>query len=69
MSAIEQKLDQESFEQILEGIFKNLEEGVMLTFEEIGDLRYACGLPQKKYPNNFLKDMFSDMGKSFTTNK
>jgi hypothetical protein len=43
----EQEQDFNSFQEHLERIFKDLEDGVFITADEIGDLRYACGLPVK----------------------
>ena len=39
----EQDQDLHSFQQHLERIFKDLENGVFITADEIGDLRYSCG--------------------------
>ena len=43
----EQDQDFNNFQQHLERIFKDLEDGVFLSADEIGDLRYACGLPAR----------------------
>lgn len=61
--------DQRSFGQHLERIFKDLEDGIMLTLDEIDDLRYACGLPAVVRPSassQFLKEMFIDMNNVFS---
>mgnify|MGYP003352370701 CR=1 FL=1 len=62
----EQRQDQKVFQEHLERIFKDLEDGVTLTLDEIDDLRYACGLPAIPRKNQFLKEMFMDMGTAFT---
>lgn len=61
----EQDQDFHSFQQHLERIFKDLEEGVFITADEIGDLRYACGLPSPVKPNPVLKAIFNDYSNIF----
>jgi hypothetical protein len=64
MSEIEsQQQDFNSFQEHLERIFKDLEDGVTITIDEIGDLRYACGLPSPVNP--VLNAVFDDFGKIF----
>lgn len=66
MSEIEsQSNDLQQFEAHLERIFKDLEDGVFITADEIADLRYACGLPQKINPNRVLKSIFQEYGNIF----
>ena len=65
----EQDQDFHSFQQHLERIFKDLEDGVFLTADEIGDLRYACGLPTPVRPNPVLKAVFDDFSTIFGANK
>jgi len=69
MSEIAQTQDFQSFEQHLERIFKDLEDGVFITMEEIGDLRYACGLPAIKRKNPLLTEVFDGFAKTFGANK
>jgi hypothetical protein len=61
----EQDQDLHSFQQHLERIFKDLEDGVFITADEIGDLRYACGLPSPVKPNPVLKAIFNDYSNIF----
>ena len=61
----EQDQDFQSFQQHLERIFKDLEDGVFITADEIGDLRYACGLPSPVKPNPVLKAVFDDYSTIF----
>jgi hypothetical protein len=61
----EQDQDFYSFQQHLERIFKDLEDGVFITADEIGDLRYACGLPSPVKPNPVLKAIFNDYSNIF----
>ena len=61
----EQEQDFNSFQEHLERIFKDLEEGTFITADEIGDLRYACGLPSPVKPNPLLRDVINDIGNSF----
>jgi len=65
----EQDQDFHSFQQHLERIFKDLEDGVFLTADEIGDLRYACGLPTPVRPNPVLKAVFDDFSTIFGATK
>ena len=61
----EQDQDFHSFQQHLERIFKDLENGVFITADEIGDLRYACGLPSPVRKNSVLKAVFDDFSTIF----
>ena len=61
----EQEQDFNGFQQHLERIFKDLEDGVFLSADEIGDLRYACGLPASFKPNPVLKAVFDDFSTIF----
>ena len=64
----EQEQDFNSFQEHLERIFKDLEEGTFITADEIGDLRYACGLPspvRSNHVNPVLRDAINDFGKVF----
>ena len=64
----EQDKDFNSFQEHLERIFKDLEDGVFLTADEIGDLRYACGLPSPARNTNvnpILRDVINDFGNVF----
>jgi hypothetical protein len=65
MSEIDQQQDFNSFQEHLERIFKDLEDGVTITLDEIGDLRYACGLPSPVKPNPVLKTVFDDFSNIF----
>jgi hypothetical protein len=65
MSEIDQQQDFNSFQEHLERIFKDLEDGVTITMEEIGDLRYACGLPSPVRPNPVLNAVFDDFSNIF----
>ena len=61
----EQDQDFHSFQQHLERIFKDLEDGVFITAQEIGDLRYACGLPTPARKNPVLQAVFNDFSTIF----
>jgi hypothetical protein len=61
----EQDQDLHSFQQHLERIFKDLENGVFITEDEIGDLRYACGLPSPVRKNPVLQVVFNDFSNIF----
>ena len=61
----EQDQDFNSFQQHLERIFKDLDDGVFLTADEIGDLRYACGLPRNNHVNPVLRDVINDFSNIF----
>jgi hypothetical protein len=66
----EQDQDFHSFQQHLERIFKDLEDGVFLTADEIGDLRYACGLPSRNNQvNPVLRDVINDFSNIFRNGK
>jgi hypothetical protein len=68
----EQEQDFNSFQEHLERIFKDLEDGVFLTADEIGDLRYACGLPspiRNNHVNPLLRDVVNDFSKIFRSSK
>ena len=70
MSEIEtQQQDFNSFQEHLERIFKDLEDGVTITMEEIDDLRYACGLPSPVKPNPVLNAVFNDFSNIFGATK
>ena len=64
----EQDKDFNSFQEHLERIFKDLDDGVFLTADEIGDLRYACGLPspaRNTQVNPILRDVINEFGNVF----
>ena len=64
----EQDKDFNSFQEHLERIFKDIEDGVFLSADEIGDLRYACGLPspaRNTQVNPILRDVINDFGNVF----
>ena len=61
----EQDQDFNSFQQHLERIFKDLDDGVFITQAEINDLRYACGLPRNSQVNPLLRDVINDIGNCF----
>lgn len=67
----EQDQDFHSFQQHLERIFKDLEDGVFITQAEIADLRYACGLPAKRndHVNPVLRDIVNDFSNIFGATK
>ena len=65
----EQDKDFNSFQEHLERIFKDIEDGVFLSADEIGDLRYACGLPSPVKPNPVLKAVFDDFSTIFRSAK
>jgi hypothetical protein len=64
----QQQQDQNQLEQQLEDIFDHLLDGAPLDNEQIDLLRYGCGLKKISYNSRFLKEVFKDMGDSFTRN-
>jgi hypothetical protein len=65
----EQDQDFNSFQQHLERIFKDLDDGVFITQAEINDLRYACGLPRNSQVNPVLRAVFNDFSNIFRNAK
>jgi len=67
----EQDQDFNSFQQHLERIFKDLDDGVFITAAEIADLRYACGLPaiRNNQVNPVLRDVINDFSNIFRNAK
>jgi hypothetical protein len=65
----EQDQDFNSFQEHLERIFKDLDNGVFITADEIGDLRYACGLPSPVQKNPVLTAVFNDFSTIFRNEK
>jgi hypothetical protein len=65
----EQDQDFYSFQQHLECIFKDLDDGVFITQAEINDLRYACGLPRNSHVNPLLRDVINDFSNIFRSAK
>jgi len=68
----EQEQDFNSFQEHLERIFKDLEDGVFITADEIGDLRYACGLPspiRHAHLSPVLRDVINDFSNIFGAKK
>ena len=65
----EQEQDFNSFQQHLERIFKDLDDGVFITAAEIADLRYACGLPRNNHVNPVLRDVINDFSNIFRSAK
>ena len=64
----EQEQDFNSFQEHLERIFKDLEEGTFITADEIGDLRYACGLPspvRNSHVHPVLRNVINDFSSCF----
>jgi hypothetical protein len=65
----EQDQDFHSFQEHLERIFKDLDNGVFITADKIGDLRYACGLPSPVQKNPVLQAVFDDFSTIFRNAK
>jgi len=67
----EQDQDFHSFQQHLERIFKDLDDGVFITKDEIADLRYACNLPaiRNSHVNPVLRDIVNDFSNIFGVTK
>ena len=67
----EQDQDFNSFQQHLERIFKDLDDGVFITAAEIADLRYACGLPtiRNNQVNPVLRNVINDFSNIFRSVK
>lgn len=60
--------DRLQMERELEDIFANLEDGVMLTTDEIDTLRFHCGLPKQTRldpATQSLLNMFNDFNTIF----
>ena len=65
----EQEQDFNSFQEHLERIFKDLDDGVFITQAEIADLRYACGLQAKPTQQPIIKSLFEEFGTIFGASK
>ena len=64
--------DRLQMEHELEDIFDHLEDGVMLTLEEIDTLRFHCGLPKKSRfdpMTQSLMNIFNDFNNIFGVKK
>ena len=64
MSEIEdtqQAADMLRLEYEVEQALQDAEDGLILTFDQIDTLRYACGLPKKDRQRDFLKAVFTDL--------
>ena len=67
----EQDQDFHSFQQHLELIFKDIEDGIFITANEIADLRHACGLPapRNNQVNPVIRNIVNDFSNIFGANK
>ena len=67
----EQDQDFHSFQQHLERIFKDIEDGIFITQAEIADLRYACGLPapRNNQVNPVIRNIVNDFSNIFRNAK
>jgi hypothetical protein len=67
----EQDQDFHSFQQHLERIFKDIEDGIFITQAEIADLRYACGLPapRNNHVNPVIRNIVNDFSNIFGAKK
>ena len=67
----EQDQDFHSFQQHLERIFKDIEDGIFITQAEIADLRYACGLPapRNNQVNPVIRNIVNDFSNIFGAKK
>ena len=72
MSEIEQQTnDLNQFQAHLENIFKDIEDGIFITQDEIADLRYACGLPtpRNNQVNPVIRNIVNDFSNIFGAKK
>ena len=72
MSEIEQQTnDLNQFQAHLENIFKDIENGIFITQDEIADLRYACGLPapRNNQVNPVIRNIVNDFSNIFRNAK
>lgn len=73
MSEIEsQTNDLNQFQAHLEKIFLDIEDGIFITQDEIGDLRYACGLPpapRNNHVNHVIRNIVNDFSNIFGAKK
>ena len=72
MSEIEQQTnDLNQFQAHLENIFKDIEDGIFITANEIADLRHACGLPapRNNQVNPVIRNIVNDFSNIFGAKK
>jgi hypothetical protein len=70
MSDYDQQLaDQVQMQFELDEVFKDLEDGVLLTNRQVDLLRHCCGYPRNNHVNPVIRDVVNDFGKIFGANK
>jgi hypothetical protein len=70
MSDYDQQLaDQVQMQFELDEVFKDLEDGVLLTERQVDLLRHCCGYPRNNHVNPVIRDIVNDFGKIFGANK
>ena len=65
----QQYADQLQMQFELDEVFKDLEEGQLLTEHQIDLLRHCCGYPRNNHVNPVIRDVVNDFGKIFGANK
>jgi hypothetical protein len=70
MSDYDQQLaDQVQMQFELDEVFKDLEDGVLLTERQVDLLRHCCGYPRNNHVNPVIRNVVNDFGKIFGANK
>jgi hypothetical protein len=70
MSDYDQQLaDQVQMQFELDEVFKDLEDGVLLTNRQVDLLRHCCGYPRNNHVNPVIRDIVNDFGQIFGANK
>jgi hypothetical protein len=65
----QQQADQVQMQFELDEVFKDLEDGVLLTERQIDLLRHCCGYPRNNHVNPVIRDIVNDFGQIFGANK
>jgi hypothetical protein len=65
----QQYADQVQMQFELDEVFKDLEDGVLLTNRQVDLLRHCCGYPRNNHVNPVIRDIVNDFGKIFGANK
>jgi hypothetical protein len=69
MSDYDQQLaDQVQMQFELDEVFKDLEDGVLLTERQVDLLRHCCGYPRNNHINPVIRDVVNDFGNIFGKN-
>jgi hypothetical protein len=70
MSDYDQQLaDQVQMQFELDEVFKDLEDGVLLTERQVDLLCHCCGYSRNNHVNPVIRDIVNDFGQIFGANK